>query len=283
MAEAQDRIDFIIAGTQKGGTTALWRFLAAHPQISFAARKELHFFSDETRDWSAMAAPGRLQDYHANFAEPSQGVVRGEATPKYMYHAPAMRRIWDYNPRIRLIFILRDPVLRAHSHYLMMRTNRPDVLGTFSETLLAERANMLRRAPHQYHGACIDRGFYAEQLRRVYRLFPAEQVLVLRNEDLLQDHDVVLARVFRFLHVDDCVRVSADFATENPGGERMERDVFNALCCIFINEIRQIELMLRWDCSAWIDGWSAYHGEPLERILDRSANPYVDQLAGSLS
>ena len=45
------KLDFLIAGVQKGGTTVLWHFLKQHPDLLFGSLKELHFFDDESMDW----------------------------------------------------------------------------------------------------------------------------------------------------------------------------------------------------------------------------------------
>src|ERR1700761_3269521 len=108
------RVSFLVAGVQKGGTTALFDYLGDEPGLSLAREKELHFFDDESQDW---AAPNTAA-YHAAFA-PFDGRPRGEATPIYVYWPNSLARIRAYNPAMKLIVVLRDPVQRAWSHWRM--------------------------------------------------------------------------------------------------------------------------------------------------------------------
>src|ERR1700759_5079035 len=98
---AEDRVAFIIAGVQKGGTTALFDYLAETPDLSLSRVKEVHFFDDEAQDW---ARPD-YGAYHANFA-PFDGRPRGEATPIYLYWPKSLERIAAYNPSARLVVML---------------------------------------------------------------------------------------------------------------------------------------------------------------------------------
>src|SRR5256886_13492270 len=107
------RVDFVIGGTQKGGTSALDSFLRQHPQICMPeTKKELHFFDREEDDRD-------YKKYHANFKPNPQQRVTGEASPIYMYWETAPYRIWKYNPKMKWILALRNPVERAFSAWNM--------------------------------------------------------------------------------------------------------------------------------------------------------------------
>lgn len=194
------RLDFLIAGTQKGGTTALHRFLSTHPALFLSAQKELHFFDDEALDW-------RAPDYdelHRHFSGCRAHQRAGEATPIYLYWPPAPARIWRYNPDMRLILLLRDPVTRAWSHWAMESSRGSETL-TFGEAIRAGRrrvADMADEVPgcHRVF-SYVERGCYADQIARLLELFPREQVLFLRTEDLWRQHAATLDRVCDFLGV----------------------------------------------------------------------------------
>ncbi|MEG6508008.1 sulfotransferase domain-containing protein [Methyloligella sp. 2.7D] len=197
---ATDRpLDFLIAGVQKGGTTALWHFLSQHPAVCFGSKKELHFFDDERLDWSAPP----YDALHAEFADAPPGSVCGDATPIYSYWVPSMARIAAYNPDIKLIFSFRDPVARAYSHWRMEVSRGAEQLS-FSEAIREGRARVAREAQisgcHRVY-SYVERGFYAEQLDRVFEHFPKEQVLLLRQADLDRDQAQVLDETFGFLGV----------------------------------------------------------------------------------
>jgi len=189
------RVSFIVAGVQKGGTTALFDYLADEPGLSCSGVKELHFFDDDAQAW-----PQPDYDaYHAHF--PSfDGRPRGEATPIYLYWPNSLERIAAYNPAMRLIVMLRDPVERAWSHWRMEHARGVEA-APFAWCIREGRQRLFDVDPWGYHReiSYVERGFYGEQMTRLYGLFAREQVLVLQAEDLRRDPASTLADVRRFL------------------------------------------------------------------------------------
>lgn len=114
MRTRTDAIDFVIAGTQKGGTTALDRYLRKQPGIAMASRKEIHFFDDEE---NFQIQPVDYTTYYANFVARSPARLRGESTPIYMYWKAVAPRMARYNPALKVIIVLRNPITRAFSHW----------------------------------------------------------------------------------------------------------------------------------------------------------------------
>ena len=189
------RVSFLIAGAQKGGTTALFDYLGDYPDLALPSCKELHFFDDETQDWTRPDYGA----YHARFPAPD-GRPCGEATPIYLYWPGSLERVAAYNPAMKLIVTLRDPVQRAWSHWRMEYARGPET-QPFAWCIREGRQRLFRAEPWGHHRefSYVERGFYAEQLERAFALFPREQVLVLKAEDLRADPAAVLADVRRFL------------------------------------------------------------------------------------
>ena len=198
MAEAP-LVTFLIAGVQKGGTTALYDYLADYPDVALSRVKEVHFFDDETRDW---ARPD-YGAYHAQF-DPPAGRPCGEATPIYLYWPRSLERIFAYNPAMRLILTLRDPIERAWSHW-RMEYARGAEREPFAWCIRQGRRRLFDAEPpvapwgHHREFSYVERGFYAEQLARLFAIFPRDQALVLRAEDLRGDPAATLAAVRRFI------------------------------------------------------------------------------------
>jgi hypothetical protein len=193
-------IAFIVAGVQKGGTTALFDYLGEEPGLSLSREKEVHFFDDETRDW---AAPD-YSAYHAHFAPPD-GRLRGEATPIYLYWPQSLERIQAYNPAMRLIVMLRDPVERAWSHWKMEYARGVET-NPFAWCIRQGRQRLFAPDPtgarpwgFDRETSYVERGFYGEQLERLLGLFPRDQVLVLKSADLRADPGPALGQVRAFL------------------------------------------------------------------------------------
>ena len=162
------RVDFVIGGTQKGGTSALDSFLRQHPEICMpTTRKELHFFDreEENRDY---------KKYHANFKPKPQHRVIGEASPIYMYWETAPDRIWKYNPKMKWILALRNPVERAFSAW-NMETKRGKEKLPFAEAIEKEPERCREALPLQHRVySYVDRGFYAHSPAFVQHLRGAE-------------------------------------------------------------------------------------------------------------
>lgn len=174
--------DFIIGGAPRSGTTSLFRWLAAHPAVSMPERKEIRFFDSNYEKGVAW--------YLRQLPQPDAGLV-GEASPRYFAHPDAARRIGCSFPKARMVFVLRDPVERAYSDYLMDRA-RGRAGGTFEETL----------GDADHWSRYVETGYYATHLRRFYAAFSAEQVAVVLLDDLVDDPEGAFARVCRFLGVE---------------------------------------------------------------------------------
>ena len=192
---AEDRVAFIVAGVQKGGTTALFDYLGEEPGLALSREKETHVFDDEARDWTRPD----YADYHAKFP-PSDGRLRGEATPIYIYWPNSLERIQAYNPAMKLVIMLRDPVQRAWSHWKMEYARGVET-KPFAWCIREGRQRLFEAEPWGAHRefSYVERGFYGEQMARLYGLFPRDQVLVQKAEDLRREPGAVLGRVRNFL------------------------------------------------------------------------------------
>lgn len=188
-------VNFIIAGAQKAGTTALYDYLAEDPAIGLSNIKEVHFFDDENLDWSAPD----YRPYHAHFSVEGPD-IRGEATPIYIYWPGCLERIAKYNSDIKLIFLLRDPVERAWSHW-KMEFARGAETRPFSWAIRQGRQRLFQSDPWGSHRefSYVERGFYGEQIAHALALFPREQILVINSDDLKHEPNEILRRVNKFL------------------------------------------------------------------------------------
>ena len=201
------RIGFLIGGVQKAGTTALSRYLASHPALALPAAKEAHVFDDPRfeESWDRK----RIDDEYArHFGPTDDSRLHGDATPIYFFHPTLVRRIAAYNPSMRWIVLLRDPVERAISHY-QMELARGDEHWPLWAALAFERWRLSGHlddwspASPLRHWSYRARGDYATQLQILRSLFPASQILVIHNSDLRNHHETVLARVCGFLEIPD--------------------------------------------------------------------------------
>jgi hypothetical protein len=242
------RVDFVIGGTQKGGTSALDAFLRQHPEICLPeARKELHYFD---REENFRRKPS-YRKYHANFRPKRQHRVIGEATPIYMYWNAAPCRIWSYNPEMKWILVLRNPVERAFSAW-NMETKRQAENVSFREAIEQEARRCREALPLQHRiFSYLDRGFYASQVRRLFNIFGTEHCLVLLNEDLRTNHTQTLRSVFDFLQVNNSVIPEQANVFEQDYDQAIEPKLRAKLTEMFRFDIQELERLLQRNLSHW--------------------------------
>jgi len=177
----------IICGTQKGGTRPLIDFLNQHPDV-FMYDREIDFFSwHYGKGWNW---------YLKHFQDGSERIV-GEKSPSYMFTPEVAGRMYENIPDVKLIFLLRDPVDRAYSHY-WMNVRRGKEKRSFSSVI---------REPEcvdKYGTWCyISRGMYENKLGRFKSFFPDSQLFVAKSESLRNDTSGVLSRICGFLGISD--------------------------------------------------------------------------------
>ncbi|ASJ08228.1 hypothetical protein A3L11_02890 [Thermococcus siculi] len=187
--------NFLVCGTMKGGTTSLYYYLREHPEIYLPTKEEIHFF-----DLHFGRGIGFYKKYFADVRKGHKAV--GEVTPDYMYleHIPEL--IHETIPDVKLIFILRNPVDRAYSHYWHAVTKWGVEYLPFERAIEAEPERISRGTAHHRYYSYLDRGKYALQLKRFRKYFDDDQMLVLITEEFKRDPVESLKRVFEFLGVD---------------------------------------------------------------------------------
>lgn len=226
--------DFLIIGTQRGGTSSLYRYLGAHPDVVSSLRKETEYFSTEYHRGESW--------YRAHFPLLRPGRrVTFEATPDYLLHPLAAPRAATLLPGRPIIAMLRDPAARAFSQY---RHNRrlgleslsfPEAIAAEPRRLRGEYERIERNPDYQAlplrrHGYA-ERGLYAQQLERWLARF--DRVLVVSSEDFMRDPRPVFSTVLDFLGLDQWepdafVNYSYRDPATRPGAE-MPGDVRNEL------------------------------------------------------
>ncbi len=238
-------VTFVIGGTQKGGTSALDSFLRQHPEICMpTTRKELHFFDrqEENTDY---------KQYHANFKPKKAHRVIGEASPIYMYWETAPYRIWKYNPKMKWVLALRNPVDRALSAWNMETTRGKESLS-FAEAIEKEAERCREALPLQHRVySYVDRGFYAHQVRRLFNIFGKDQVLVLLSEELRNEHQKTLKHVFEFLGVDSSFVPPQASVFEQEYSDKMDGQFRSRLVETFKSDIKELEKLIGRDLRSW--------------------------------
>jgi hypothetical protein len=204
--------DFLIIGTEKGGTTFLYWTLCQHPYVEPATEKELHFF--DTRHWFEKDVSWYLSQFPSPTWRDGRKVITGEASPYYLFHPFSPRRTSTILPNVKLIALLRNPVDRAYSAYNDKAAARQEPLS-FEEALAEEEertagelekmlADENHHSPKYRKYSYLSRGIYVDQLQRWHKYFAPNQLLVLRSEDLFADPIGTVEIVHQFLNLPKC-------------------------------------------------------------------------------
>lgn len=242
-------VDFLVVGAQKSGTTALDKYLREHDEIEMAIKKEVHFFDNEKN----FVKKVDYSKYHSSFNNHQDAALKGEITPIYMYWSDSIKRIWEYNPNMKIIVVLRNPIERAYSHWNMERDRNADFLS-FSEAIRTECQRCKEALPLQHRVySYVDRGFYSEQIRRIHRFFSEDQVLIIKQESLKFDLSNTLSKICEFLGVKDFSSIQNKDVHSRKYTSKISKEDFIYLKGLFSGEIKTLENILGWDCSDWLD------------------------------
>ncbi|PRX43511.1 sulfotransferase family protein [Salegentibacter salegens] len=197
--------DFIIGGSMKSGTTTLHQILAGHPNV-FIPEKEIRFFDTDNilqhpnfhsfnpknQKWSDTIQGNELKKawkWYQNLYEDQKTMLKGEDSTSYLASEIAADRISRQNKKIKLIFLLRQPTLRAYSQYYHM-LRRDSAMWSFEDTLKFNPYSVLYRS------------LYKTQLEYYYSLFPEDQIKVILFEDLIKNPKCVIKDLSIFLNLD---------------------------------------------------------------------------------
>ena len=190
--------NFFIVGTIRAGTTSLHEYLNSSPNIYMSLVKEPHFFAKIRVTENSHFSPIRdEQKYLKLFSKVKDEKAIGEASPTYLQDPKAPYLIHKYVPKARIIIILRDPVERAFSHYLLLM-NKGWEKHSFGE--------IIRETNREKKDALTDvleAGMYHEQVKRYLDIFGSDQVKILIFEEFAKDTRKAVREVLEFLGIND--------------------------------------------------------------------------------
>jgi hypothetical protein len=257
--------NYIVVGAAKAGTTALYHYLAEHPQVFMSPVKETNYFAYGLDPEGKPICGGpdvrrfrvkTLAQYERLFAGAGDALAVGEASPLYLECPPAAARIRELLPAARIICSIRNPVDRAYSDYQMHLRHEGRPLDP--ERDLHPAAAWARPDSHW-----VQIGNYYEQLARYFELFPRNQILVCLFDDLKRSPRGVMEEVYRFLGVDPAF--VPDFDTPHaPGGLPVSR----ILESLFTNKAIQsaVKPLIPSGAANWIKRVRRRNLQPAPRL-----------------
>ena len=191
VAETQSvaKPNLILIGASKCSTTSLYDVLQYHPQVWLPRQKGVYYFSSVE-----YGSPGAWEAYLELFEMvPNDAVVIGEASNTYTHQpqcGPVAERIETQLDDPKFIYVVRDPVTRAVSHFRHKCLDS----GSSYATSLAEAL--------ETDELLVSVSCYAAQLRPFFEMFGADSVKIIVSEQMHREPVTVMRQVEQFLHLD---------------------------------------------------------------------------------
>lgn len=223
--KANIKLDFFVVGVVKGGTTSLYNYFAQHPGIYLGPIKETNHFSDcdmqhdsfekqykidssldiekylkGRREMVHIAHVRKSEDYTELYANAPQSALKGEICNSYFLSQCAAKKIAEQHPEAKILVVLRNPIKRVYSQYLMNLREAKVLNRSFLEEVQRDYNKEQRGwgVSHNY----LELGLYSEQLKRYYACFPKENVKVCFFEEMISERTKVLSDIFQFLGIE---------------------------------------------------------------------------------
>ncbi len=256
--------DFLIIGAQKAATTSLYNYLNQLPGLVGSINKEIYYFDREINHGKD------TKWYHNFFKSISTGKkMYFEATPNYLYYPWVAKNIYDYNPHLKLVVILRDPVARAFSAWNMYKSfydrkefyrlqkglrageknyineylfkNR-DAFPSFEESIEIE-LKLLESNLSIPEPSILRRGLYSQQLKEYFKYFKKDQIYCIGYRDLVQNPQVVVSKLYQWLTENETgnIKFRAEKRNARSYSTKIPVQILKQLDSYYANEKNQVE------------------------------------------
>jgi hypothetical protein len=197
------KVDIFIAGSQKTGSTWLYECFKEHPEIFVPMKDAIHFFTinhDLGNDW-----------YHEWYENGDNNQIWCDATPSYIRDPEAAKRIFEYNPNAKIIFVLRNPIDRAFSHYWHMK-RKGFISYSFEDMLSYNGVGNIDLFQMWFYSSR-----YSYLIDPYLAIFPKEQIFFSLFDQLQEDPKTYLKSIFKFCGVENNFEPKILFKNKNSG------------------------------------------------------------------
>lgn len=223
------KVDFMLIGTQKGGSTALHEYLAQHPSCWGSYFKETGFFLYPNMNQKGLVwYMNQVWRERLPYRFSKSNCLLFESSTWYSYWHEIPQRLYEYNPELKFIFLIRNPIERAYSQYnMLIHWSKEQLLYEYSlypdkmklnklmDQLLdvenypfdywvemeIDKINNNQNNPSDFFPDFLHRGIYYEQLMRYYHFYSKESILIIENGELKENRIKTLKKIERFLNI----------------------------------------------------------------------------------
>jgi len=238
-------LDFIIAGTMKGGTTAGITNFSKHPDISMV-ENEIHYF-----DKKEVYQKG-LNWYKSHF-DYSKKMV-GDKAPDVMYQTSCLELLQLVNPQVKIILFLRNPIDRAYSHWKMtrdhFRNNHSFEYGVNDEINNRWGENRLYHVSFWTH--FVQRGLYYEQILEILKYFPRDNLHIVISEKIRNNMDEEHQKIFEFLGLNEYHDTFEEvFVSQKKDTIDKKSSIYKKLKKIYSKDVKNLEKLIGYKTGWW--------------------------------
>ncbi len=238
------KVNTLIIGAGRSGTTSLFKILEDHPEVCFSTIKEVHYFSIEDLNQ-------RGEDYyHSFFPNYNQEPVVASADTYLMIDYKVIKRIKAYNPEMKIIVMLRNPVDRAYSSYnYSVNYGYHEAYPSFTDSVEIEKK--LKDEPsivQQNNIGHFYAGLYAKHLKEWFKGFPSDQFLILKTDELKSEQAGIKQKLSNFLGIQP-------FNAENSDKEKQNANAipkFRRFEQFLLNRENPVRRFIRWIFPSFI-------------------------------
>lgn len=242
----ENKLDFMIVGSAKSGTTSLYYYLQQIDGIFMPENKEPHYYLGEFKNGYNKGIGDKeiiksmyvtdKEEYKSLFSSANESELIGEASATYLYDRDAPSLIKDDNPNCKIIIMLRNPVQRAFSAYSHMRRDYREKINEFSAAIDEEQIRTKNKWMPIWHYK--EMGFYYEQVKRYIDTFGRNNVHIIIFEDFIKDIDHSVKEVVSFLELD----VDFEIEKEKTNESNLPK---NKLLHLFIKRPNHFKLLIK--------------------------------------
>ncbi|PCJ25299.1 MAG: hypothetical protein COA97_08230 [Flavobacteriales bacterium] len=202
MNKETNKPDFFIVGAPKSGTTALDYHLNLHPEI-FMAKKEIHYFGSDIGITQEKLSE---KEYLYSFNDSESSQIKGESSVWYLYSKNAAEEIKAFNPKSKIIILLRNPVEMIpslHSQYIYNSIESEEnlTIALNNDIKRTDNNEILSCSHFKERPPYINTVKYFNQVQRYLDTFSKENVLILLHEELTNDFDLAYKKTLIFLGI----------------------------------------------------------------------------------
>lgn len=258
-----------IIGSQKAGTTSLYRYLAQHPDVYFSEVKEVTYFVDNEHYEKG------VEWYHDFFNKHNSEPIVASSFVHMLVDEKAPERLYEYNRDSKIIICLREPVSRAHSAFHYAIKNGWESEETSFEECLTRELDSSKMPITRYHDRnYFHNGLYHHHINQWIKYFPRDQITLVKDTDLRHKGSEVLSSIFNFLGIKDHAEIDTSKEFNKAGKVRSKN-----LQKLILNKESKFKLMLRKSLPkplrVWLLGNVVSKMESMNRV--DQVNPEFDQ------